>query len=147
MAFSGPNSRGASVVTSLGRALFTRIFQELPGECWTVWSVRPCSPTAGTTFPRIPFSVTPGWCGGQLKWFLTTPSIVTMGHRNSIPGHVPPGGLKTRTRIPVCQSCHRIIHSSQMVETTHMSIGRRVDTQNVVNPQNKMVSVTKGRKY
>lgn len=89
VAFSGPNSRGASVGTSSGRALFTRTFQEQPGVYWTMWSVRPCSPTAGTTFPRTLFSVLPGWCGGQLKWFLTTPTIVTMGPSNSIPGHAP----------------------------------------------------------
>lgn len=88
-ASSGPNSRGVSVVTWSVRALFTISFQKQPGVYWTMWSVRPCSPTAGTTFPSTQFSVLPGWCGGQLKWFLTTPAILTMGPSNSIPGHAP----------------------------------------------------------
>lgn len=103
------------------RALFTRTFQEQPGLYWTMWSVRLCSPTAGTTFPRTLFSVLPGLCGGQLKWFCTTPTTDTMEPSNSIPEHAP---RKTENRdSDICMPIlSHIIHSIQMVETTHMSI-------------------------
>lgn len=72
--------------------LTTKTFQELRGDkC--IRGVLDCVireallTTAGTMFPRTPFSVLPGWCEPQLKWFLKTLTTVTTEPSNSTPGH------------------------------------------------------------